>query len=182
MVGGDVRVWDAATGREKMVLPGVTAVAFLPDGRTLTTAAGATVSLLDTSTGERTELPALPAPVRSLTLAPGGRWLAAECEGGQATLLDLTGASPPRSGPCRGRPAFAPDGRTAAMFEGNSVTLWQLATQQEVLTLDSPGWHLLSVAFSRDGQSLVGLGISPRDEYYDAVIWPASFEKVAPGD
>jgi WD40 repeat protein/tRNA A-37 threonylcarbamoyl transferase component Bud32 len=176
-----LRVWDAATGREKFTLPGVRAAAFLADGRTLATASGGSVSLYDPATGARTPLFAQPTAVRSLTLAPGGRWLAAECEG-DAALYDLSGAWPLRVGPHTGRPAFAPDGRTAATFEGRTITLWQLATQQELLTLDAPVYLLQSVAFSADGKALIGLGRHPRDEVHDVVLWPAAPEKAFPPD
>jgi WD40 repeat protein len=177
--GAGLRVWDAATGRETFALPGATAAAFRPGG-TLVTAEGGAVSLFDPATGARTALFTRPARVRSLTLAPGGRWLAAECADGQGALCDLSGAWPLRPGPCNGRPAFAPDGRTAATLEGRTVTLWQLATQQELLTLDCPTWPLQSVAFSADGKSLIALAEHMRDPIQDVVIWPASFEKVAP--
>jgi WD40 repeat protein len=177
-----LRVWDADTGLEKFTLAGVSAAAFLPDGRSLATASGGSVSLYDPATGARTELFTRPTSVRSLTLAPGGRWLAAECEDGVGTLYDLSGASPLRTGPTTGRPAFAPDGRTAATFEDHTVTLWQLATQQELLTLEAPGWSLKAVAFSADGKALIGLGQHPRDPIQDVVIWPAAPEKAAPPD
>jgi WD40 repeat protein/tRNA A-37 threonylcarbamoyl transferase component Bud32 len=177
-----LRVWDAATGREKFTLPGVNAAAFLADGRSLATASGGSVSRYDPATGAGTELFTRPAPVLSLTLAPGGRWLAAECED-QGALFDLAGVAPLRTGPRTGRPAFAPDGRTAGTFDDHTVTLWQLATQQELLTLDARSWKLKALAFSADGKALIGLTHHyPPNEDQDVVIWPTAPEKAAPPD
>ena len=79
---GSVRIWDAATGQERMTLAGhpgeVHAVAVAPDGTWLATAAGGgSVRIWDAATGqERAALHAHNRPVQTVTIARDGTWLA----------------------------------------------------------------------------------------------------------
>jgi WD40 repeat protein len=77
----EVRVWDVATGAEKVRLrnhaPDIRAVAFAPDGKTLAVASGdGSVKLWDLASGTAADLPAHGFGPLALTFAPGGRRLA----------------------------------------------------------------------------------------------------------
>jgi WD40 repeat protein len=47
--------------------------------------------------------------------------------------------------------AFSPDGRRLVSVAGKALTLWDVSTGQELLTLDGNGEDFTSVAFSPDG-------------------------------
>ena len=77
-----VRIWDAATGRERATLTGhtgwVRAVAVAPDGSWLATAGDdRTVRIWDAATGrERATLTGHTGTVETVAVAPDGSWLA----------------------------------------------------------------------------------------------------------
>jgi WD40 repeat protein len=77
--------------------------------------------------------------------------------------------------------AFSPDGKTLASgsYDGK-VKLWNIATQQEVATLEIPPRSCVSLRFSPDGRTLAaGSWLSP--EPY-ITLWQApSFEQIAAG-
>jgi WD40 repeat protein len=53
--------------------------------------------------------------------------------------------------------AFSPDGKTLASDSDDStLKLWNVASQQELLTIRRLGGALRALIFSRDGQLLVG--------------------------
>ena len=69
---------------------------------------------------------------------------------------------------------FAPDGRTVATYAVTGITLWQVATGQEFMTLRPARYWLRQVTFAADGQSLVGVAHHPRDDGTDVTVWPAN--------
>ena len=75
--------------------------------------------------------------------------------------------------------AFSPDGKTLASGSYDvKVKLWNIATQQEVATLEIPPRSCVSLRFSPDGRTLAaGSWLSP--EPY-ITLWQApSFEQIA---
>ena len=55
--------------------------------------------------------------------------------------------------------AFSPDGKTlASASDDSTLKLWNVATQQELLTIRRLGGALRGLTFSPDGQWLVGGG------------------------
>jgi WD40 repeat protein len=49
--------------------------------------------------------------------------------------------------------AFSPDGKYFATGSSdNTVKLWSVESQKEVITLQGHSWYVLSVAFSPDGK------------------------------
>jgi WD40 repeat protein len=156
--------------------------------------ATATVTLWNYQTGQEiTTLTAGDGSLESLAVSPGGDFLAAgtgqtdtsgNVTAGQAVIwaLDQEGIafSLPHENWVTSL-AFAPDGRTLATgtaaldstgtVSGSLVTLWDLKTGQPVRTIEFPGDHVVSLAFSPDGTLLVAGNWSG-----DLVLWEAGSE------
>jgi WD40 repeat protein len=160
-VVGQVKLWDAATGRELAVLRGhraaVTCVAFSPDGKTLATGGGGneeegfdyTVRLWDVATKQtRAVLKGHTSPITSLAYSLDGKTLA-------------TGGS----------------GR------GEIAKLWDAATGKELRTLlgSVTGSYHVAVAFSPDAQTLA-TGTSAGHAVESLILWDtaAGKEKARP--
>src|SRR5262249_24166326 len=124
---GEVRLWDAATGKLLAGLEGhngtVTSLAFAPDGKALASA----------SDSDNTE--------RLWDLAAG--------EGARAGPRH---AELPHAGQVHAV-AFSPDGKTLACG-GADVKLWNVATGLELLTLPAGTAKTRSLAFAPDGRTL----------------------------
>jgi eukaryotic-like serine/threonine-protein kinase len=130
---GEVRVWDANTGKHLLTLSGhrhpVWGVAFSPDGRLLASASG--------------PLPELPGGDQT------GEVKVRDMETGQEVLTYRE--------PAAGIDvvAFSPDGkRLAAAGRNGKVRAWEVRTGKEVLTFSVPT-RVRSLAFSRDGMRLL---------------------------
>src|SRR5262249_40347589 len=101
----EVKVWDAATGREALTLrghtAGVTGVAFSPDGRRLTSAADdRVVKLWDTATGQEVlTLRGHTGVASSVAFSPDGRRLATASRDGTVRVWDAPGMPAPAVGP-----------------------------------------------------------------------------------
>jgi WD40 repeat protein len=171
---------------------------FSPTGSWLALDSGsqatATVTLWNYQTGQEiTTLTAGDGSLESLAVSPGGDFLAAgtgqtdtsgNVTAGQAVIwaLDQEGIafSLPHENWVTSL-AFAPDGRTLATgtaaldstgtVSGSLVTLWDLKTGQPVRTIEFPGDHVVSLAFSPDGTLLVAGNWSG-----DLVLWEAGSE------
>jgi WD40 repeat protein/serine/threonine protein kinase len=164
---GTVRLWDAATGKDKLPTAGHRAVAqcvaVSPDGKQLATGGmDGTVKVWDFATGQ--ELLTLPheGPVRCVAFSPDGKTLAAADN--TARLWEAATGKPLRTleAGCQVHClAFAPDGRHLAGSgdEAGKVLVWDTATWEVVrsLAVDSPGgFH--AVAFSPNGKHLAAGG------------------------
>ncbi len=125
---GRLVVWDAATGREELVLRGhadtVASVAFSPDGKTLASGdSGGEVRTWDAVTG---------APALTLRL-PGA-------------TIDQVAFGPGRGG--------AGGGHATRAEAPGVVAVWDTATGREVLSLSDRGGFVRGVYFSPDGTGL----------------------------
>jgi WD40 repeat protein len=168
VVKWQIKVWDTASGTERVRLAGphdeATAVLFAPDGRTLVTNHGRQVRLWDVADGRlRRTLTGHEATVQCLAFSPDGATLAT---GGHDRVIKLWEADSGRekatlSGHTEtvAALAFAPDGRTLASggWDG-TVRLWNLATGQELVSLAGPTGKVNAVAFAADGQTLASGG------------------------
>jgi WD40 repeat protein len=170
--GGDVVLWDVASGKERQCLEAVAtavhAIAFSPDGRTLAWARGAeegarpAVRLWDLARDR--ELRRLPAgdATRQLVFSPDGRRLltvGGSLEGfigarlwEAATGRELCRIEATLTEPITGL-AFSPDGKTLAGGDGVAVRLWRVPDGKE---LSAPGHTrpVFQVLFSPDGKLL----------------------------
>jgi WD40 repeat protein/serine/threonine protein kinase len=169
-----IRVWDVANGKELWTREGhafeVQSVAFSPpDGKWLASASGVSgkpgeVKLWDATTGQEvhTFLPAHDTPVWCLAFSPDGKWLVSGCGGLYATVKVWEVARgqevlPPLKSRGRGveSVAFSPDGNWLAMgtTEGK-LTMWDMASRQELRTYPEHAGMVQCVAFSPDGKWL----------------------------
>jgi eukaryotic-like serine/threonine-protein kinase len=146
--GGDektIRFWDVTNGSQRATLTGhtarVTALAFAPDGQRLASAgADATVRIWETVTGR--ELQVLRAGtncITALAITPDGGTLAAG-EGAVATG--------------GGNPTM----RYQPWSESGMVVLWNTESFEQKQSFSAHGNGVVSLAFSRDGHSLISGG------------------------
>jgi WD40 repeat protein len=172
VTGGEdhtARVWDAATGRELQVFRGheatVLAVGFSPDGRRVVSGSGdGTLMLWYAGSGRETH--ALQGHTQGVTCAvfsPDGRRVASgggeqgvrlwDAETGQEVAVLAGEAAGVRA------LAFAPDGLRLAVAVGETGRVYDTVTGEETLALRwrSPYLGMVSLAFSPDGETLLGV-------------------------
>ena len=159
---GEVRVWDVATGKPLLVLPGHTAwvrsVAFSPDGTLLASASeDRTIRFWDTPSGHCVNLlRGHDDRVRAISWSPDGATLASSSDDRTIRLWDT------QTGECRHTLtghrhriytiAFSPDGATLASGSRDcAIKLWDLATGLCSATLKGHCQGVSSVEFSPDG-------------------------------
>jgi WD40 repeat protein len=161
--GREIRVWDAATGRERLHFGhdnnGMATFVITPDSRWIVhTEPGGAVRLRDLTTGQvvRT-FTASRQPTYALAVAPDGTCVVAGGEDHDLHVWDVaTGAERRRLSAPPGfntEVAFAPDGHTLAALAGREGTLrlWQVADGKELRSLKGFGGPL---AFAPDGKLL----------------------------
>jgi RNA polymerase sigma factor (sigma-70 family) len=183
-----IRVWDAATGRERLRLsePGMgplTAISVSKDGRTLAATGYGPTILADLEAGKVTRPVFQPVEVHTcVALSPDGKTLAAGCQDAAGSfsvrLWDIaTGKHLRQLQGHRGevkRAAFSPDGkRLATGGADGALRVWDVATGEQALQLDGKR-AVLALAFSGDGKTLAAGGGedgSPR-------LWDASTGKL----
>ena len=165
--GGPIRLWDAASGKPLGSLEGHTSwvcqLIFSTDGlRLYSSSADQTIRIWDV--GQRrclTTLRGSSDEVYGLALSPDGTTLASGCKDGVVAFwsaLPRQEEELPRliaSGRF-GCPAFAPDSRVLAAPHAGTVSLFNLATSEEIEQLPALGTDgVYMVAYSPDGTLLV---------------------------
>jgi WD40 repeat protein/serine/threonine protein kinase len=169
--GGEVILWDAATGERLHTLAGfghmVTGIAFSPDGKRLATSSlDGTARVWDVAAGKELFRKAVPTGAYCVAFSPDGRLLAAAEARGGVLVWGADGGpqrhalrTPPPDGVTS--LAFTPDGhRLATLSTGNidaKVRVWDIAAGREALALDAPGAWFRSgcpLAISPDGRYL----------------------------
>jgi WD40 repeat protein len=167
--GGDLRLWDAATGKEIGRLAGYTdslyALAFSADGKRLATS-GQTLRVWDLQT--RRELDPFKPPrtgqAHAVGLSPDGRLLAAAGYQG-VKVWDVASGRERNSfqrrvhGSGWQNLAFSPDLRLLAAADYPDVDLWDTATGKVARTLSEHRGAVCAVTFSADGKTLASAAV-----------------------
>jgi WD40 repeat protein len=165
LVGGEVKLWDAATSQETLSLQGhtegVSNVAFSPDGKRLASASwDKTVKVWDAATGQETlNIQGHTVRVSNVAFSPDGKRLASASADQAVKVWDaatgqqiftLEGHSKPVHSV-----AFSPDGKRLASASGDgTVKVWDAQTGQLTHTLNGQAGEVFSICFSPDGKRL----------------------------
>jgi WD40 repeat protein/serine/threonine protein kinase len=169
LLHGEVKLWDAATGKEAQPLRGsgisARSLAFSPDGTRL--AAGGldkTVTVWDVTTGEPVAtLKGHGHWVISVAFSPDGKHVATASQDGTARVWDAsTGAELLRfeghAAPVQ-CVAYSPDGRRLASWGMDfGVRIWDAATAKEERRLSGHNGRVFNLHFHKDGRHLVSAG------------------------
>jgi WD40 repeat protein len=171
--GGEVRLWDAATGRELRTLKGhtlpVVGVAFSPDRKRLVTVGGQTLKVWDLGTGQEVLTREHACPVSGMALSPDGLRLAVADSDWLVKVWDL--ATGQEALVLKGHNlfvsslAFSPDGkRLATASWDRTVKVWDLVAGQQPLTRNlnvrRPGLREV-LSWRANTPSTVGVAFSP---------------------
>jgi WD40 repeat protein len=161
----NLKVWEVATGKERIVLRHQTwirSLAFARDGKTLASGGeDGTVKLWNVATWqEEITLHGHSGPVLCVTFSPDGKTLASASswgkDNGLVNLWDMS-AKPVKTRlrikSVANTVAFAPDGKTLA-GAWEDVRLWDVATGLERAVYTTNAGRIDSVAFSPDGKTL----------------------------
>ena len=162
---GEVKVWDAETGKLTVALDGhgilATAVSFHPAGRVLAAAGDdGGIRLWDwTARQQQYLLRGHTGVVTAVAFSPHGNRLASAGADRTVRLWDTNSGRQLSALQDHARAvagvAFSPDGRRlASVSPDQTIKLWEVYTGQLLLTLRVPAGAVLGVAFSPDGHGL----------------------------
>jgi WD40 repeat protein len=161
--GGEVRIWDPATGTTSHVLTGhtntVTALAVAPDGSWLASAVGGEIRIWDPVTGTaRHILTGYTRRVSALVVVPDGSWLASADYGGEVRIWDLA------TGITRHTPTghtheiwalmVAPNESWLASASGGEIRIWDPVTGAVRRTLTGHTSDVKALVVAPDGSWL----------------------------
>ena len=190
--GLNIRLQDAGTGEEKMLLTGHTwgthSMVLSPDGDVLASGSeDTTIRLWDMHTGEhKRTLNGHKHRVYSVAFSPDGKTLASGSDDNTIRLWNvdtgeteriLTGHAGEFEGVDNGHSnvegvksvAFSPDGKTLASGGGDNVIhFWDIGTGKREMTLVGHTHWVFSLAFSPDGKTLASGSVDSNIRLWDA--------------
>jgi WD40 repeat protein/sterol desaturase/sphingolipid hydroxylase (fatty acid hydroxylase superfamily) len=175
---GTVKVWDAVTARELLVLKGhtraVRGVALSADGRTIVTGSwDGTVRLWDARTGrEKRTLKGHTGQILGVAVSGDGRTVVSASVDFTAKVWDAaTGETRATLGGPAGAVlgvAISGDGGTVISANGETVKVWDARGGQELRTLEGHRDLVYSVALSADGTRIVSGSMDGTVKVWDA--------------
>jgi WD40 repeat protein len=170
---GVLKVWDTATGKERLSIKAqdpVIALGFDADNKSLISISGPDlwavptyeINVRDLSTGKETRTirgQGASFGFQGLSLSPNGRLVAAVSFSEGLTIWDVTTGRKRYTfdEPIYGMPVFTPDSNSFATFvSGEAIIVWEAATGKAMrsLKLPSKDHYARGLAFSPDGKHL----------------------------
>jgi WD40 repeat protein len=185
-----IRVWDPVKGEvvRELPFPNCQSLAFAPDGKMLASAGyvtGADIRLWNPTTGD--ELPPIKNSglgLTSLAFSPDGKTLAAAGGARAIRLWDVKSREEPPEFAGHWNPVtsvvFSRDGKTlASRSSDTTVRLWDLPSGRPRRVLfygqhNGRNENICTLAFSSDGDRLVGLGGYEPPHEYAFFVWDAA--------
>ncbi len=155
-LGSALQVWNVER-RQQISMPRIkypiSGVAFSPDGAFISTTANS-LEVFDIRTQARSQFDcAASAMPAAPVFSPGGRWLAATCNG-TVTVWNLQVGSRFQLGPGSGPLTFSPDGRSLAATIPNGFVIYDSPSGKPEFTASTTD-PVTAFTFSRNGQYLV---------------------------
>jgi WD40 repeat protein len=163
-IGGAIRLWEAATGRERWRVHGGFArtVAFSPDGKVLAWAgpSNGTICFCDVATGkELRRFEGHDKQVYSIAFSPDGQKLVSAGRDGSVRLWEVAGGKQLRQFKGGKFPmlsvAFAPDGKSVASGDKTGdLRVWDSSSGEHRRAPRNHNGSITSLAYAPDGKTL----------------------------
>ncbi|MGH8946308.1 MAG: hypothetical protein ACRDVL_09165, partial [Acidimicrobiia bacterium] len=178
---GLIRVFDLATGEERLILDdvGQGSLSLSPDGRRLAVAWSGGVNVYDLATDDKVALQGTGEPgVRHVVFSPDGGSLAFQDSAGLIDIYEVPtwrhvvsfGHSIERPALGLGSIRFSPDGaQLLTAGQDGTAKVWDTATGRSVLTLRGHTGALARALFSPDGRRIATAGVDGTIRLWDPV-------------